>query len=141
MSSEKFDPRKNLKPFPKGKSGNPGGVPKKDLVVRAFRETTFQQFIDNLQKYGSLSREEMARELQRPDATMFELMFGNIVASAAKGDDRARTLLIERLWGRVKEVVEQRVGPIDDEDYRQLTREEIILIAKSEPKKLEPTKE
>ncbi len=90
--------------FKKGKSGNEGGRPKKDPLVQALKDTTYKDFIQGLQKYGTLSRTEMAVELQRPDATMFEIMFGQIVASAAKGDRDARQVLLERLWGKVKEV-------------------------------------
>lgn len=130
MSTEKYDPRKNLKPFPKGQSGNPGGKPKKDLAIKAFRETTYDQFIANLQKYGSLSREQMAEELRRPDATMFELMFGNIVASAAKGDDRARQLLIDRLWGKVKENIDfnVRLKTMSDQELLDLGKQAIKVL-------------
>ena len=92
------------RPFQKGKSGNPGGSPKKDPIIQQFKQTSYKDFINQLQKYGTLSRTEMAVELQRPDATMFEIMFGQIVASAAKGDKDARQVLLERLWGKVKEV-------------------------------------
>lgn len=91
--------------FKKGKSGNPSGRKKADPIVTAFKETTYNEFLAGLQKYGKLSREQMQKELTRPDITMFELMFGQIVASAAKGDKDARQVLLDRLWGKVKEQV------------------------------------
>lgn len=92
--------------FEKGVSGNPSGRPKREAAIRQLKETTYKQFLDGLQKYGTLSRAEMQAELMRPDATMFEIMFGQIVASAAKGDKDARQVLLERLWGKVTEKVE-----------------------------------
>ena len=94
---------KGGKRFQKGQSGNPGGGRKKDPLIEQFKETTYKDFLAGLQKYGKLSREEMQRELMRPDATMFEIMFGQIVASAAKGDKDARQVLLDRLWGKIKE--------------------------------------
>lgn len=99
--------------FQKGKSGNPSGRPKLDPKVKAFKETTYKQFVEALQKYGAMTREQIAEDLKRPDATMFELMFGHIVASAAKGDQQARMLLIERLWGKVKEGLDLHVNRVE----------------------------
>lgn len=94
--------------FQPGQSGNPSGKngASVDPAIKAFKETTYKDFINKLQKYGAFTRQEIANELQRPDATMFEIMFGQIVASAAKGDKDARAVLLDRLWGKVKEVHE-----------------------------------
>ena len=92
------------RPFLKG--NKQGGKPKVDPLVKAFKQITYKQFLDGLQKYGAFSREQMKNELARPDATMFELMFGNIVESASRGDKDARQVLLERLWGKVTEKVE-----------------------------------
>ncbi len=86
--------------FKKGVSGNPGGRPASP-IMKEFREITYKQFVESLQKYGDMTREELQADLKRPDATMFELMFGHIVAQAAKGDHYARNLLIDRLWGKI----------------------------------------
>ncbi len=92
--------------WPKGLSGNPGGRPKADPAIRAFKETTYKDFITHLQKYGNFTQKEIEIEVKRPDASMFELMFTNIVSGAAKGDKDARAVLLDRLWGKVKEVHE-----------------------------------
>lgn len=119
--------------FKPGQSGNPKGIngtTKIDPALKAFRETTYKDFITYLQKYGSFSRQEMATELQRPDATMFEIMFGQIVASAAKGEKDARNVLLDRLWGKVKEVHEVRNY---EKELSEVTKERIIEFLKEKP--------
>lgn len=117
------------KRFVKGQSGNPGGGKKLDPFVKEFKETSYKDFINQLQKYGKLTRLEMQADLQRPEATMFEIMFGQIVASAAKGDKDARQVLLERLWGKVKDSIEFK-------DMNEVEREKIRQMPMSELKKM-----
>jgi hypothetical protein len=98
------------KGFQKGRSGNPGGRPKAEEDIQRFKLVTLQDFMTHLTKYGALNRQEIAQEIARPEATMFELVVGNIVAGAAKGDKNARQVLLERLWGKVKEQMEYSAG-------------------------------
>lgn len=96
---------KQLKPhqWKKGQSGNPNGVGKTDPQIKAFKEMTYQMFIDAMQKYGNMNHATLKQEIADPKQSMFNLIFANIVQNAASGDHLARTLLIERLWGKVKE--------------------------------------
>lgn len=105
----KKNPIDNLRPYKKGQSGNPGGVPKAAGRIKAFRELTYQQFIDSLQRFGNFSPAEIEKELKRPDITMFEMMFARIVKEAAEGKEASRELLINRLWGKVKEEIDFNV--------------------------------
>lgn len=94
------------RPFPKGKSGNKGGRPKKNPIIAKFKETTYEDFIFQLQRYGVLTKDQMKEDLKRPDCTMFEHIFGRIVIDAAQGEKDARQVLLDRLWGKVKEKIE-----------------------------------
>ncbi len=94
------------RPFVKGQSGNISGRPKQKAHIAEFRQTSYEDFINQLQKYGSLTKEEMQEDLNRKDATMFELIFGRILVDAAKGERDARQVLFERLWGKVKDKLE-----------------------------------
>lgn len=104
---------KYLKHFKKGQSGNPKGRPICDPMIKAFKQTSYEEFIKALQKYGAMTASEVKAELSRPDATMFEIMFGSIVSRAAKGDTNARQLLIDRLWGKVKDGVDLSVSHVE----------------------------
>ncbi len=101
------------RPFQKGQSGNPLG-PRIDPAMKAFRETTYKDFISGLQRFGGQPLSFIEAELERPDITAFEAMFGNIVLSAAKGEKDARAVLLDRLWGKVKDAVEISTRDIDD---------------------------
>lgn len=89
--------------FQKGKSGNPAGRPPTDPKVKAFKEMTYEMFMAAMQSYGNMNLEELKADMKDPAQTMFNLMFGNTMYQAAKGDHLARTFLVERLWGKVKE--------------------------------------
>lgn len=118
--------------FQKGVSGNPSGKPRQDPTIRAFKETTYKDFITHLQRYGSFSAAEMKADLERPDATMFELIFGKIIAQAAAGEKDGRQVLLERLWGKVKEEVRlEQSNPIK-EAMSQLSAEELLKLIRSE---------
>lgn len=118
--------------FKKGVSGNPSGRKKANPIVSAIKETSYIQFLEGLQKYGALSRTELQAELQRPDATMFEIMFGQIVASAAKGDKDARQVLLDRLWGKVKDKVEYSdVSDIERDKIKRMSMNELIETVKT----------
>jgi hypothetical protein len=92
--------------FKKGVSGNPGGRKKINPLISEFKKTSYEDFITQLQKYGSLSKDEMQQDIARKDATMFEIIFGRIIIDAAKGEKDARNCLLERLWGKAKDKAE-----------------------------------
>ena len=69
----------NLKPWPKGVSGNPAGRPKSDISS------------------------EIARAIFENNA---EAIYHGMARRLAKGDARLFTVLAERAYGRVKEPVE-----------------------------------
>ena len=118
--------------FVKGKSGNISGRPKMDPALKKFKETTYKDFLGGLQKYGAYSPKEMEAELERANITMFEMMFGNIVYTAAKGDKDARALLLDRLWGKVKDQVQSDTNPLTEE-LKQLTLKQLLELVAKEP--------
>lgn len=95
--------------------------------LRQLRRTTMREFLDALQRFGHMTRGEIAGELQRPDATMFELIFAGTVAAAAKGDKDCRQIVLDRLWGKVKDVVEVQ-QEIHDEQLGRIPREAIVRL-------------
>lgn len=90
--------------FEKGKSGNPSGRPKLPDHIKKFKNMSYADFLNKLREFSALTREQMKTMIQDPSITMFDLMFANIVASAAKGDRDSRNIIIDRMWGKVPEV-------------------------------------
>lgn len=128
MALKKQKPRG--KPFPKGKSGNPGGGRKANPLVKAFRQTTYEEFIFSLQKLGAMPQQAVDKLLSDPETPMFEKVFARIVDGAAAGDNYARTVLLERLWGKAREV---DVGPGNDplrEQLRNFSVDELLALIK-----------
>lgn len=145
VSSGALPRMSNRKPPPietrwkKGQSGNPGGVPKRRKDVHVFRQTTYEDFIDNLKYFGSLTKEEMQEDLTHAETTMFEHVFGKMVMQAADGDERARNELLNRLWGKPKEILD--MSQIITAKLAMLSNEELIKLAKDSVKQLEGGKE
>lgn len=89
-----------------GVSGNPGGKSNKDAEIKAFKECTYKEFIDKLQHFGYLTQLEMKQIIQDPKTPMFDLVFSRILFDASRGKQYAVAVLLDRLWGKVKDTME-----------------------------------
>jgi len=78
-----------LKPFPKGKSGNPNGRPKK------------------LPKLDDLMAEVLGDEKDGISAA--QAILAALRAKAAKGDTKAAQILLDRAYGKPKETIDQNL--------------------------------
>jgi len=92
--------------FKPGVSGNPKGAPKKNKVMTKFQEMTYAQFIERLQKFGALNKEEIKKIINEKDTQVLDLVYCRHLWDAVNGKDRARESLYNRLWGKVREQIE-----------------------------------
>jgi hypothetical protein len=114
--------------FQPGQSGNPSGKAKLPDHIINFRKTTYEDFLTYLQRFGSFTKPEFEAECNRSDQTMFEGIFAKIILLAHEGDKFARQELLERLWGKVKEVheiqdsskLEDKIKALSPEKQEQL---------------------
>jgi hypothetical protein len=90
----------NLKPFPKGVSGNPAGKPK----GTEHSKTRLKRILDLVQK----KRNPITGEEE--EFTVLELMDMQIIAKALKGNQRAYQEVIDRLEGKPKQTSEVEVS-------------------------------
>ena len=86
----------NLKPFPKGVSGNPAGKPK----GTEHSKTRLKRLLELVQKKKNpITGEE-------EEFSVLELMDMHMIAKALKGDQRAYQEIIDRLVGKPKQTSE-----------------------------------
>lgn len=110
MAGSRNDAAKPKKPrgpgrrFQPGESGNPAGKAKQDPAIRTFRETTYKDFVAGLQKYGDMDKAELKAEGMRGDIRAFDAIFAKVVEQAVDGEKDARAVLLDRLWGKPKEM-------------------------------------
>ena len=90
----------NLKPFPKGVSGNPAGKPKgvQNSKTRLLRLLELVQ-----KKRNPITGEE-------EEFTVLEMMDMQMIAKALKGDQRAYQEIMDRLEGKPKQSTELEVS-------------------------------
>lgn len=86
----------NLKPFPKGVSGNPAGKPK----GTEHSKTRLKRLLELVQK----KKNPITGEDE--EFSVLELMDMQMIAKALKGDQRAYQEIIDRLEGKPKQTSE-----------------------------------
>jgi hypothetical protein len=92
------DPRlKNLKNFQKGQSGNPSGKPKGTKHVKTIIKKYLSAAVDGVNPLDGTSGPLTAQE---------RIVLSAIV-KALEGDDRAREDLLNRVYGKPKETIDQ----------------------------------
>jgi Family of unknown function (DUF5681) len=90
----------NLKPFPKGVSGNPAGKPK----GTEHSKTRLKRILDLVQK------KKNPITGQEEEFTVLELMDMQMIAKALRGDQKAYQEVIDRLEGKPKQTSEVEVS-------------------------------
>ena len=116
--------------FKKGQSGNLRGPPRKDRNLIAFQEMTYAEFIERLQRFGALNKEQIRSVISDKDTRVLDLVYCRHLFDAMNGKDRARESLYNRLWGKVKEQIEhfgvnqsQIVVTLPDNGRSEITEE------------------
>jgi hypothetical protein len=97
----------NLKPFPKGRSGNPSGRAKGDIELQKIKSLTKKEVkeIGDLIVKGNL--EQLKSKSNDPNASVLTVWFASVaIKSINRGDMGSLNVLLDRLIGRVKDDVE-----------------------------------
>ncbi len=109
------------KRFKRGESGNPDGRPPLPPEIKQARALTTLELQRALNELIHCSREELKAKVSAPNATLLTLTIGSILSQAVqKGDPIRLNFLIERLVGKVKDVVEVKGG------FAQMSDQELL---------------
>ena len=121
--------------FKKGNRANPGGRPKLPEAVRNLKATTQAEAEASLIAMLRMSKEELSAKLNDPKTSMSELAIGSVIAKAVKEGDQSRLGFVwDRLFGKVKEVVEQTNinHDIDPEEDKAVPKEALMKLVSGE---------
>ncbi len=101
---------KNLKPFKKGQSGNPGGRPKLPEDIKQARRLNQLEVSRVFNRFVNMPLEELKLALNDPDTKSLELMIGKVMINCMKDGDYARfNFILDRMVGKVTEKVEHKL--------------------------------
>lgn len=102
---------KNLKPYKKGQSGNKNGRPKKYVLQLKKEGYKLSEINDTIQALMTMSVEELRGVWESEDANVLEKMVaGAIRKSLEKGNLESMETLLNRVYGKPKEKIEQDVN-------------------------------
>ncbi len=108
----------NLKPWPKGVSGNPGGKAKIPEHLRGILSLTQLEVTKLISKYARMSFSEVLSTLEAGKVSVLELAFCSIFKeSIEKGDFQRVAFLLERSIGKVPMIMDDQE---DDEERKAL---------------------
>lgn len=120
----------NLKPWPKGVSGNPGGAPKLPPEIRAARRENMASLIKLIHLYVGMTTEQAQQRADGNSCLQLEEMVQGMIGKAKEGDTNAFKFLIEVMCGKIPESDE--LSPLES-----MTREEKLSALKQAVQLLE----
>lgn len=95
--------------FPKGKSGNPGGMTKEQAKVRHLTRETLKDLMNTL---NSATHEDLQRILDNRETTALTMMWVKGYMNAiSTGDLKQIELVMQRLVGKVKDELDVNIKP------------------------------
>ena len=90
---------KNLKPWGKGQTGNPGGRVGLPAELKVMRKENLNSLIKLVHAYSGMTQEQAAQRLSGPDCRQLEQMVQGQISRATEGDTNAFRFIIEVMCG------------------------------------------
>ena len=98
---------KHLKPFTKGKSGNPGGGRKKPPDIKVATEYSRNEIERTLNNFLTLTKTDLKQRLEHPEASILQLAIGSVLMKTVKeGDHQRLGFIFDRIIGKVRDRIE-----------------------------------
>lgn len=88
--------------FKPGQSGNPSGKPKMPEELQKANKLSAKKFIEYVNRYINMDREDIKEDMKRPEATMLELLVAGMISRAVSQQDPVRAnFILDRTIGKV----------------------------------------
>jgi len=119
----------NLKPWPKGVSGNPGGQYKLPAELKAIKALTHREVNRLISRYARMNQAEIESSIQDENLPILDVAICSVFQKSVKfGDFTRLSFLLDRCVGKAKEIV-----PEDDdrEELQKLTMNELLMLVKT----------
>ncbi len=120
----------NLKQWPKGVSGNPGGKPKLPPELLAIKAYSRREITRIISKYGRMTFNEVSAMIQNSKMPVMDIAICRIfLESIEKGDERRLQFLIENTVGKIPDSIEDDEDAEERQKLSEIPLKEIIRIA------------
>ncbi len=121
-----YSPKSAFKP---GQSGNPRGYRPATKEVKAIRLMRDEYLVTQLYKMGTETKPVLQAIIKNPESIMFDVMFAKCWLQAGDGNDRARQVIVERLWGKVSDQVAVDVKTTLKDSMADMPTEDLVKLA------------
>lgn len=122
---------KNLKPWPKGVSGNPSGKWSLPEDLKGIRNLSQLETTKIISKYARMLLVELNERLKDPKTPVLELAIASIFSkSIAQGDFMRLSFLLDRAIGKVPVTVESDEDVSERDTLAKLSMNELLTLVK-----------
>lgn len=122
----------NLKPWPKGVSGNPKGTSKIPEDLRGIKSLTQLEVCKLISKYARSTKLELDDRKLDPTTPALELAIASIFLEAAKRGDFMRLgFLLDRAIGKVPISIDDDEAKDEREELQKLSMKELLTLVKT----------
>lgn len=122
----------DLKMWPKGVSGNPGGRPKLPEELRLIKALSQNEVCRMISKYARMDMDTLEAHLERRDIPVIDLAMCSIFKeSVEKGDFTRLAFLLDRAIGKVKDIIDDDDTQSEREKLKQLSLNELLALVKT----------
>lgn len=137
------------RPFAKGVSGNPGGIPKGYVRERRGFDRRLRECVEAMQADDPMPDPDAevvlgsdGQPLPPPKIPAFEAIVKQAVKAAIDGDRYARDFIADRLMGKAKQtiaVTDAEIDADDESDLDGLSPDELRVLAKVRARSVRPS--
>lgn len=122
----------NLRPWPKGVSGNAGGLRKLPEGLRGILSLSRLEVTKLVSKYARMSFHELCEAKTNPKTTVLDLsVIAIFEKSASEGDSKGLSFLLEQALGRLPTTILDHEEDKEREELGKLSLQQLLRLAQN----------